>query len=120
MLKRIKRAYKAAPIATVIFALSLILALGFSTRLVIDVLGGPPQRATEIEAWMTPRFISRNWKVPPEVMREILEVEKSEGRPENLQQLADQRDVDVHELIDDLTHGIQTFKEDRKKDRDRK
>ncbi len=120
MIRQLKRAYSSAPIATVVFAISLTLALGFTTRLIIDAFDGPPQKATQIEEWMTPRFISRNWKVPPEVMREFLEIEKRSGRPDNLQQIADSRGIDVEALIQELELEILKFLEDRKTDRESK
>ena len=115
MFKKIKRAYAAAPIATIVLSVSLVLALGFTTRIVIDAFDGPRQKATQIEEWMTPRFISRNWKVPPDVMRSFLEIEKRDGRPKNLLQIADGRGVDVLELIEDLEADMQEFKQDRER-----
>lgn len=120
MIRQLKKAYRAAPIATVVLAISLVLALGFTTKLVVDVFDGPNRKAEQIEEWMTPRFISRNWKVPPEVMREIIGIEKQDSRPENLRQIADIRGITVEQLIEELERDIEAFKEARKQDRDRK
>lgn len=119
MFKKLKRAYAAAPIATIIFAISLVLALGFSGRLIVDTFDGPPPKDTQIEEWMTPKYISRTWKVPPEIMREFLEIEKSD-RPDNLQQIADARGIALEDLIVELKDDIDRFIEDRKSKRDRK
>lgn len=120
MLKKIKRAYSVAPIATVVFAISLVLALGFSGRLIVDAFDGPPPQSTQIEEWMTPRYISRTWKIPPDVMRDFLELEKSSGRPDNLLQIAEARGMDVDALITELKAEIDQFVAARKAERDRK
>jgi len=120
MFKRIKRAYSVAPIATVIFAISLALALAFTGRLVVDAFDGPPPQTTRLEEWMTPRYISRTWKIPPKVMRDLLMIEKSEGRPDNLEQIAEKRGVSVEGLMIELKANIDQIMETRKEGRDRK
>ena len=113
MFKKIKQANAIAPVATVIFAVSLVLALGFTTRLAIDAFDGPRQKATQVEEWMTPRFISRNWKIPPDVMRGFLGIKKPAGRPKNLLQIAESQGIDVLELIEDLETNIREFDQNR-------
>ena len=69
---------------------------------------------------MTPKYISRTWKVPPEIMREFLDVQKSDDRRHNLQQIADLRGIAIEDLIAELKSDIDQFIEDRKSKRDRK
>ena len=120
MLKHIKRAYAVAPIATVVLAISLFLAVCFTGRVIYDAIDGPPPQNTQIEAWMTPRYIARTWNVPHSVMRELVIMQMVDRRPANLQQIADDRGIPVEDLIAEIQSGLEAFIEARKAERDRK
>ena len=121
MHRSIKRAYRAAPIATVVFALSLVIAFGFTVRLVADLVDGPPQQKdVVIEAWMTPKYISRTWRIPPNELGDLLDLEKRGGRPDNLENIATKRGTSVDELIEQLEQDIRTFLSERQERRENK
>ena len=108
-----KRLWGAAPIATVILALSLAMSLFFGVRMVADWIywSDPTHREQQIAAWMTPGYIGRSWDVPKEVVIEAL------GAPEpppdgvrNLVDLAEYLGVTVDEMIARAERGIAAFK----------
>lgn len=121
MISKIKRAYKAAPIATVVLAISVVVALGFTVRVIADVIDGPrEQKEVVIEAWMTPKYISRTWHIPPAELGDLLNIEKRGGRPDNLEKLAADRGMDVEDLIAQLEQDILAFQQERQEQRERK
>lgn len=92
----------------VLFLVAIIAAGAFAVR-----MGGPPpgmkkvERDQVIEAWMTPRFVSRSWQVPREVMETALGPPPNESfKRTTLKALAKSRDVPVEDLIDALNAAI--------------
>jgi hypothetical protein len=64
-----------------------------------------------IEAWMTPRYVSRSWQVPPEAIAGALGVPADgTGRRVTLAQLAEIQSRDLQALINDLEASIAKFK----------
>ena len=117
MIEKLKKAWKAAPIATVLLVISLVVATGFTVRLAAGFFRPPPPQEVVLEEWMTPRLISHTWRVPPEILREFLDIERREGRPKNIGQIADDQGVEIEILIHDLEGKIIAFHDER---RDRK
>ena len=114
MLSKLKRAWKAAPVATFVLGLSVLVAFGFSMRLTMWFFRPPPPHEVVLETWMTPRMISHMWQVPPEVMQGFLDINRPKGRPENLAQIADDKGVDVQALVQSLEQSIRTFNEEKR------
>lgn len=101
-----------APIATVLLALALVAALYFGVRSATHPMR--IEREQAVAAWMTPRYIARSWRVPPEVMQEALDlpVPRPDG-PLSLTQLAKLRGVPVEVVIAELEAAIAAFRQDQ-------
>lgn len=113
MIEFLKRLWGAAPIATVILALSLAMSLFFGVRTVAHWIywSDPAHREQPIAAWMTPGYIGNSWKVPKEFVIEAL------GAPDpppdgvrNLADLSEYLGVTVEEMIARAEQGIAAFK----------
>ena len=60
----------------------------------------PRHKNQALEEWMTPRYVSRSWKVPPEELRALLGLGKSgkDGRPPTMGQIADELGISLEVL----------------------
>ena len=113
MIESFRRLWNAAPIATVILALSLALSLFFGARIAAHWIywNDSAHLDQPIEAWMTPGYIGHSWQVPKAVVVEAL------GAPEpppdgvrNLRDIAEYLNVSVEHLITRARQGIATFR----------
>lgn len=112
-LATLRRAAHAAPIASTIFVLALLASLFFGVRAAMfhwDRPGaGDP--AQPIAAWMTPRYIARTWDVPPDILLETLNIERTgDGRPPTLEKIARDRGIPVETLIAEIETALRAFR----------
>jgi len=117
----IRRIWTAAPLATTILAVAVVVLGFFAFRLVDDVFRPDPPRDVAIEDWMTPRMISHSWKVPRREMVEILGLDNEEqGRRTNIRQLAEALETTPEDLILQIETGIATYRaeKDQRGDKD--
>ena len=113
MMATIKRAFRAAPIASTLLALSLVASLGFGASAALFWINRPPiaERNQPVAAWMSPRYVARSWGLPPEVVLDAIEAPRPrpEG-PVSLKRIAEIRGVPVEEVIADLEAAITAFR----------
>lgn len=112
MLQFFKRLWQNAPIATLILLASLAVAGAFAVRSVAFWIywNDPAHRAQAIEPWMTPKYISHSWAVPPQVVLEALgDFERTKKGPMSLDQIADALQVPPDSLITAIEAAIQDF-----------
>lgn len=55
-----------------------------------------------VEPWMTPRYIAHTYKIPREDMQDILHLQPGEHPSEPLEKIAQDRGVDVQDMMKDL------------------
>ncbi|MCB1333578.1 MAG: hypothetical protein KDK26_07975 [Roseivivax sp.] len=97
----------------VAFVLALALVVFFAVRLVRDtpfwhLPDKPPDR---IEPWMTPRFISHAWDVPPDVVAQALQLEHDgTGRRVTMGELAESRGIPLEDLAAAVAQAIAAFR----------
>ncbi|MEN8888438.1 MAG: hypothetical protein ABF243_06150 [Celeribacter marinus] len=112
MIAHIKRLWAAAPLATAAVFAASVLALFFVIRLSVAMLlwGNSDHHEKEIEAWMTPGFISHAFKVPREIILDAVDapVPPPAGRM-NLDEIADYRGVPVTTLLDAARSAVDGF-----------
>lgn len=104
-----KRIWSAAPIATVILALAVAASLFFGVRSAVFWAHHRPfaEREQAVAAWMTPRYISRSWQIPPDVLLDALDAPRPPpDGPMNLSELADYRGVPVEQVIAEAEAAI--------------
>lgn len=91
------------------FAAALLLTLVFLVRFTVStVVWSDPDRLDQpIAGWMTPRYVSRSWQMPPEVVAGALGLEKDgSGRRLTLEEISIEQDRDLEELVQDLEAAI--------------
>ena len=116
MIRFLKRLWSQAPFATIILAISLLVAGVFATRSVAlwAYWNDPAHRAQAIEPWMTPKYISHSWRVPPEVVTTVLgDFERSKKGPMSLEQIAAKQGIAPDALIDTIEQAIKDFNNTR-------
>ncbi|MEN8893418.1 hypothetical protein [Planktotalea arctica] len=95
------------------FVAAFAVAMMFVVRLTLSLLvwSDPAQMDQPIKAWMTPRYVSRSWHVPPETIGDALGITfDGSGRRVTLAELAESQNRGVQTLIDDLEASIALFK----------
>ena len=111
-IKLVKRAWAAAPFATVMLALALGASVFFGVRSATHSMR--VEREQSVAAWMTPRYISRSWRVPPDIILNALDVPRPPPNgPTSLAQLAELRGVPVEQIIAEAEAAIAAFRQER-------
>ena len=102
------RIWRAAPIATVILGLALVVSLFFAVRLAAFWIywADPAHQDQAIAGWMTPGYVAHSWDVPREVVFEALDLPARPGEPVTLDALAAERGLPVDRLAADLRAAI--------------
>lgn len=113
MIGFVKRMWAAAPIATVLLALSVVAFLFFSVRMTAFWIywNDPAHHEQQIEDWMTPGYIAHSWKVPLEVVTDALGLPPSKARPGpiSLRKIAEDQGKSVEELQSEVMAAIVAF-----------
>jgi hypothetical protein len=93
------------------FLAAAALAILFALRVAISLEDWPEERDADIEGWMTPRYVALSWDVPPDVIASALALTRDgSGRRITLDELAEQRGVQVETLAADLEAAIAAFR----------
>lgn len=109
MFASIQRIVRKSPVLSVIFVTATVLFFVFSLRAILFafVWSNPVHHEVDLSGWMTVRYVSHSWKVPPEVVRRGLGLTRDDMRF-NLDHIAAERGVpldefmgDVQEILDD-------------------
>lgn len=111
MIARLKTAWKRHPILTSGFLLALGLTVFFSFRSVAFFIywSDPARHEQPIAAWMTPRYVAHSWKVPPQVIMQVIGQDAMPKKRSSLQEIAEQQGRDLQSLIGELTEAVETF-----------
>lgn len=112
MLSGLRQMWRAAPVASVLLAGAMIVALVFCVRISLNWVywNDPAHRDQQIAGWMTPRYVAQSWDVPPEIVARALDVSRHDGRPENLSKIAARRGVSPDALIGALQSAITQYR----------
>ncbi|GAA3873650.1 hypothetical protein [Celeribacter arenosi] len=116
MFTRLRRFWRAAPIATVVLVLSIAMAGFFTVRSLAFWFywHGAESRQQPIEPWMTPGYIAHSWHVPPEIVLEAVGAPMPPPKgPMNLIDIAHLRDVPVETLVEAARVAVEDFRENR-------
>ena len=97
---------------TVGFLLAGALTAFFAVRLVASWIywNDPAHRDVEIAGWMTPRYVAHSWHLPPDLVADVLELERQTGRPPTLADIAAERDVTVDDLAARIEAAAETHR----------
>lgn len=102
IIRFVRHAWSVAPVATAVLALALVACLFFGVRAALFWHDRPSlaERDQPVAAWMTPRYISRSWRIPPGLVVEALDAPRPPpDGPMSLRELAEYRGVSVEQVI---------------------
>lgn len=99
-MSRLSATWRRRPLLTTVFGLALALTLFFAIRAVAFLIywSDPAQRDQRIEGWMTPRYVVKSWRLPPEVMIEALGEGPMPGKRRTLADIATDQGITLEEL----------------------
>jgi hypothetical protein len=66
----------------------------------------PPDPDAPLAGWMTPRYVMRLRDVPPDALRQVLDLPEGSGRRETLADLAAARGVPLDRFLADLDAAL--------------
>jgi hypothetical protein len=99
----------------VAFVLATALALFFGGRLVSNWIywNDPAHRDQAIAGWMTPRYVAHSWGLPPELVINVLGIERTPGHPPMLSEIAAARGTTVDVLAAEIETAAARYRENR-------
>ena len=100
MRKALRYFWKEQPIALSIFAVAVVLLVFFGIRFVDRFLyfHDPAHRNQALEPWMTPRYVGMSYKLPRDVIFDVMDLENTEGRRVKVGEVADRMGISLAEL----------------------
>lgn len=99
---RIRHAWSVAPVATTVLAIALVAFLIFGLRAALFWSDRLPraERDQPVAAWMTPRYIARSWRIPPDLVLDAIDAPRPPpDGPMSLRELAEFREVPVEQVL---------------------
>lgn len=98
--------------AVLVLALVGMVFFAMRAMMVTNAWHDHPHPQDPIAGWMTPRYISRSWQVPPEIVAQALALETDgSGRKITLAELAAERGTDLDTLTAALTAAIAAYRD---------
>ena len=115
MIKAIKYFWKEQPIALGVFVISLALLVYFGGRFLLGFIyfHDPAHRNQALEGWMTPRYVSMSYQVPPEIIREVMGIEEKGRMRLHLKDITARLGITMEELEKRVWAAKQAHKAER-------
>jgi hypothetical protein len=112
IVQTIRNAWRAAPVATAIFGVAIIVGIVFTVRIALfwGHWADPANRDQNIEPWMTPGYVAHSWYIPREVMLDALPIPLDKGKRRNFDQLSKELGIPVEELIGIAQSAIDDYR----------
>ncbi|WP_321338217.1 hypothetical protein [uncultured Cohaesibacter sp.] len=100
MRKALRYFWKEQPIALSIFVVAVVLLVFFGIRFVDRFIyfHDPAHRNQALEPWMTPRYVGMSYKLPRDVIFDVMDLENTEGRRVKVGKIADRMGISLAEL----------------------
>lgn len=82
------------------FVAAIAVTVFFAGRLLFFSVywADPAHRGQRLEEWMTPGFVAHSYDLPPEVVREVLELDAGEGKRRTLAEVMQTSDLTLEEI----------------------
>lgn len=82
------------------FVAAIAVTVFFAVRLLFFSVywADPAHRGQRLEEWMTPGFVAHSYDLPPEVVREVLELDAGEGKRRTLAEVMETSDLTLEEI----------------------
>lgn len=101
MIRTLKHLWQTQRLVLIAFLLALTVTSFFAIRFTVFTIywANPAHRDVQIESWMTPGYVARSYRVPPEIVGAALALEPDERRLP-LAELSERRGVSLDQLRD--------------------
>lgn len=97
-----------------LFVSATAVALFFLAQLAMQMIwfNDPKHRDQQIAGWMTPRYVAMSYRLPRQMMRDVLELSPEQmGRRMTLQELATERGTSVEALSVMLMDAVEAHRQ---------
>nr|WP_321445708.1 hypothetical protein [uncultured Cohaesibacter sp.] len=100
MLKALRYFWKEQPLALSAFLLALAFLLFFGVRFALHFtyFHDPIRRNQALEPWMSPKYVGMSYQLPPEVIRNVMQLDRFEGKRVTVKKVAEGLDISLKEL----------------------
>lgn len=111
MIKALRYFFAHHKVALAGFIAACGLALFFGVRIAMDFIyfHDPRHQNEALKAWMTPRYVSMSFRVPPKHIKGILRLETMEGKRNTMGAIAKRKDITLAELDTIVREGAEAF-----------
>lgn len=115
MLKALRYFWKEQPLALSAFLIAVALLVFFGARFILNFIyfHDPAHRNQALEPWMSPKYVSMSYQLPPHVMREVMQLEAFEGKRVTVKDVAEGLGISLEELEARVRKAQQSTKEKR-------
>nr|WP_321458409.1 hypothetical protein [uncultured Cohaesibacter sp.] len=119
MFKAFRYFWKEQPVALSVFVLAVVLLLFFGVRFVDRFLyfHDPAHRNQSLEPWMTPRYVGMSYKLPRDVIFDVMELGETEGRRISVGEIAQRMGISLDELETRVRKAKLEFKAEKQQER---
>lgn len=114
MTPSLRAVWRRHPRLSLAFALTSLLALVFLGRFIFAVVYWSAHHEEPLRPWMTIGYVGRSWDVPPPLLDDLLGLDRPEGKPMTLHDIATQRGIPVEDLIVQVQRAIATARDKQK------
>ena len=82
------------------FIAAIAVTVFFAGRLLLFTVywADPAHRGQALEDWMTPGYVAHSYELPPEVVRDVLELDAGDGKRRTLAEIAESSDLTLEEI----------------------
>lgn len=100
MLKALRYFWKEQPLALSAFLLAMGFLLFFGARFALQFVyfHDPAHRNQALEPWMSPKYVGMSYQLPPDIIRDVMQLERFDGKRVTLKQLTEALDISLQEL----------------------
>lgn len=91
--------------------MALALTVFFSFRSVAFFIywSDPARHEQPVAGWMTPRYVAHSWKVPPQLIMQVIGQDAMPKKRSSLEEIAKEQGRNLDDLIAELTQAVETF-----------
>lgn len=90
------------------FVAAIVVTVFFAVRLLFFTVywADPTHRGQRLEEWMTPGFVAHSYDLPPEVVRDLLELDAGDGKRRTLAEVLETSDLTLEEIQQRIDEAV--------------
>lgn len=122
MIKALRYFFEHHKIALFGFLGALLCALYFGISMAADFIyfHDPRHQNEALKAWMTPRYVSMSYRVPPKEFKEILDLQSMDGKKNTMQAIAERKGIELSALEEIVREGAEDYHEREREKREQR